>query len=220
MEEVANGLPKSAASSKELTKAWTSDKRDTHLASVVENAIKRLRTEELPPSPPSNDLSEENESKSATEWYSKLYKTLVLPHSRRLVQAIRERISGHRRFLIAFDECTLLGQAETLQPSTKPSLISLQRIIKAADAHENKGFSFWYILLDTSASISKMYSIRDEQPGSYRLGASFSFLPSFTNLGFDQMAPRDLLNVTPSEALEYRHLKLYGRPVGCIAVLQ
>ena len=77
-----------------------------------------------------------------------------------------------------------------------------------------QGITIWYVLLDTSSSVSDLAPYGPNSP-SFRLTKELSLLPSWTYLGFNQMVDVDLSKgiKKPADVLRVNYQKAYGRPV-------
>jgi hypothetical protein len=162
-----------------------------------------------------------NSKMNSTDWHTELFQHFCqskFEHLSKLVESLNEARGEERRinaprFFIAFDECAELGKSTTLRPSKNMSLISLMRILKAADVLRTK-VKFWFLLLDTN---SEAFLLAPSGPkvASTRLRGAYEVLPPFVHLGFNQMvtdAPVNLAN----EVLRLDFLKQWGRPVSFI----
>ena len=93
------------------------------------------------------------------------------------------------------------------------SLIALLRIIKASDKFDMQDITIWYLLLDTSSSVSDLAPF-GPNASSFRLTKALSLLPPWTYLGFNQMVDVGHSKVKkPDDVLKVGHQKTYGRPV-------
>jgi hypothetical protein len=166
---------------------------------------------------PSRSPKLEDKSTHTDPVYHKiLYETLCLPNAKRLSLILKQE--DFDKFVIAFDECSVLGfespHTESRGPSQDMSLIALQRIIKAGDQYDLDGVTIWYLLLDTNSSIFDLAPVGPNAP-SYRLTAELTPLPVWPYLGFNQMVnPTHAQNIRhAADVLSLEHLKVYGRPV-------
>ena len=157
----------------------------------------------------------------SANYHRELYITLCKDHTNKLSEIITN--AGYARFVIAFDECSLLnfpttskyptGGAPSRRPSCDMSLIALRRIIKAGGYFDEH---IWYLLLDTTPSIFDLAPSGPQSP-SDRLTNDLTPLPVWPYLGFNQMVPAGHSEgiKTAAQALTMEHLKVYGRPVSC-----
>lgn len=168
---------------------------------------------------PTPKLGMEELANTEADWHNNLYRVLCLPYAKQLAQVLRD--INHKFFVVAFDECSYLGIRKSTQGSEYSrrslwgmSLIALLRIIKASDNFDMQGISFWYLLLDTSPSVSDLASYGPNAP-SYRLTKELSLLPPWTYLGFNQMVDVGHSKgiMTPADVLSVSHQKKYGRNV-------
>lgn len=165
--------------------------------------------------PPSNSREYNND---AVEWHNILVRLFCSGPLKALAQVLLNL--QQKYFVLVIDECSQLDTTRTEDkelsgiPRWGMSLIALKRIIKAADVLSLEGFSFWFLLLDTSSSIPDLRSRGPNAPSS-RLTPNHVPLPPWPYLGFNQMVNKrhssDIQR--PSDVLSVQHLKAYGRPV-------
>jgi hypothetical protein len=120
-------------------------------------------------------------------------------------------------FVLGLDECSILNvraPSRGDQAHNVMSLLAVQRIIQAADAAPalDGGFTIWYTLLDTSSAVTELVPPRNSGSASLRLRDSLKPLPPWSLLGYDQMVPAQR-SLSPSEANQITHLRMFGRPV-------
>jgi hypothetical protein len=163
--------------------------------------------------------SEPAEPIKPADWHNKLYRILCLKQMKRLTRVLNDL--KYKNLVFAFDECSYLGMQKIphgSEPLHKPpwfmSLIALLRIIKASDRFDDHDVTVWYLVMDTSSSVSDLAPSGRNAP-SFRLTKELIFLPPWTYLGFNQMvdgAHREKIK-KPIDALGVTHQKAYGRPV-------
>ncbi|ETW75888.1 hypothetical protein HETIRDRAFT_390312 [Heterobasidion irregulare TC 32-1] len=219
-EKPSMSTPKDFLSDWDITDPGSSEQSRRHqlFTQVEDMAEAKLHNhrEELRKlrSRPMDDPELSDHRTNALVWHKSLLRVLVRPHMEALSELVHSR--GHRRFIIAFDECTTLNSRigistdpKLIPPRNEMSLIALQRIVKAAD-HLILPVKFWFLLLDTNSSLYDLVPPGQIAP-SFRLRDKFSMLHPWMYLGFNQHLSNDRLS-TPQQALLLRHLKMYGRP--------
>jgi hypothetical protein len=145
-----------------------------------------------------------------------LVELLVKKPARKLFKLIKQ--TGASFFVVAIDECVILDGIVARGPgeSPGPSLVSLQRSLKALD----DDFSWLvFVLLDTNSTVFDLFPVTTDgkKPKSFRLGGTMKPLPVYNNTPFDVFVP--LLYVpapqpyTAGDAMRISQLAHFGRPV-------
>lgn len=187
----------------------------------------------------------------ARNWHSTLFARFCFAGfqalDRKLQALLGPQRKDHRkrRFFIALDECTALGESNPYDPNGQMRMLpedeillgAMWRILKAADilhtkrktnTNTNTNTKFWFLLLDTDPGPFL------RPPGSTGRKEKLRALPPFVYLGFNQMAPKVMGKEMergmekgkekgkgkgtryPREALQLKYLKMYGRPVSLL----
>ena len=144
-------------------------------------------------------------------WCQKVYQTFCEKEAKALANTLKKH--DHTHFVLGFDECSFLNCDNPVsnKKATKMSLISMQRVIRAADRFPVDGFAFWYTFIDTNPTIFKLAPTR-EIPSSYRLSNYLDPLMPYTLTGFDQLAPCDD-SVAPLDGFILERVQRFGRPL-------
>jgi hypothetical protein len=162
----------------------------------------------------------------AENWLNQLYKLFCAESAADLSKMLQER--GHNRFVLGFDECTLLDAVGSTARNGAPirypldgmTLMALRRIIKASDKFTTPAFRYWHFLLDTNSSTDVLYPRKSSRVESFYLIDSYKPLPPWHYFEFDCMLKQGLEELANAgeltnvpDTLRIQLHRLYGRPV-------